>query len=64
MTTAAAVASTGPQQDHGVERQAEDEGEGVADGEEDVFVRLVNTTVGGEERWGWDGTRRVDGVGR
>lgn len=47
----AAIATAGPHQDNGVERQAEEEGEGEAEREEDVLIGLI-TTAGSEGEGG------------
>lgn len=42
--TAGGAAAAGSQQHHRVEREAEEEGQRVADGQKDVFVGLVDAT--------------------
>lgn len=58
----AAVGPARPEQDHRVQGQAEEEGEGVADGQEDVFVGLVDAAGRRGERGGGRGVgARYDG---
>lgn len=58
---AAAVGAAGPHQNHRVQHQAEEEGEGVADGQEDVLVGLVDAA--GRRREG-GGRRGVEAGAR
>lgn len=48
--TAGGAAAAGSQQHHRVEREAEEEGQRVADGQEDVLVGLVDATRRGGQR--------------